>query len=102
MLAAAACAAAFAAVLILTPRVPAAGTADADTVRALTRLAGSWVGSLASIIAHSDEVMIPILLVAVLGWGAAAGRRRETVAAAALVGVAMAGAEVLKLALDQP
>ena len=102
MLAAAACAAAFAGVFIFAYRIPAGRTADGDIVRALTGLGGSWIGSLASVVSHTAAVVITVAWCAIIYWGIRTGRRREAVAAAALFVIAMAGAEVLKFALNQP
>jgi membrane-associated phospholipid phosphatase len=102
MLAAIACAASLATIFVIAYCVPAGKSADADIVSTLTRLAGSWIGSLASVVGHSAVVLIPLTLCAIIGWGISAGRRREAIAAGLLVVVAMAGAEILKLALNQP
>jgi membrane-associated phospholipid phosphatase len=102
MLAAAACATAFATVFVLAYHVPAGRSADGDIVRTLTDLNTSRLGTLASIAAHSTVIVIPLAACALAGFAYRAGRRREALAAVAIVVVALFSAEVLKLVLDQP
>src|SRR5688500_13868075 len=86
MLAAAACMLAFAAVIACVHAIAPVGRLDATALHGLMTLAGPlslWVGE--PLVHSADPLPLVVILAALLAWGWTLGRRREALAALALV-----------------
>ncbi len=96
VLAAAACMLAFAAVIACVHAIAPVGRLDATALHGLMALEGPvshWVGQ--PLVHSADPLPLAVILAALLAWGWTLGRRREAVAALALV----VGANLIGLAL---
>jgi membrane-associated phospholipid phosphatase len=101
--AAALCWVSFAAVLALAYAVGPAGRLDAKALHALMALDGPAFGQIGNLLVHSADPLPLIALVALLFvWGWRTGRRREAVAAVAMVAAANVTGLLLQLALAHP
>jgi membrane-associated phospholipid phosphatase len=103
LLAAAGCWAAFAILLVVAYALGPAERLDATALHGLGTLRGSWADPLARLFVHlADPLPLGVMLAALLGWGFALGRRRQALAAAALVIGANVTTQALKVALAHP
>ena len=102
LLAAAACLLGFAAVIACVHAIAPVGRLDATALHGLEALDGpvSWIGD--PLLHSADPLPLAVILAALLAWGWALGRRRETVAALALVVGANLIGLALKVALAHP
>ena len=98
--AACACAGAFGLVLLFAYAVPVAGRADGTALNGLMTVRGPRINPILEFFAHSANPRpVAIILAVIVVLGFVAGRRREALAAAALVGGATLTTEVLKVLL---
>jgi membrane-associated phospholipid phosphatase len=98
--AACACVGALGLLLLFAYAVPVAERADATALNGLEALRGPRITPILQFFAHSvDPLHGAVLLAAIVVLGLVAGRRREALAAAALVGGATLTTEVLKVLL---
>jgi membrane-associated phospholipid phosphatase len=103
LLAAGVCAVAFGALLACAYTVGQAERLDATALHGLGTLQGSWSAPLAHLAAHlADPLPLLVVLAALFAWGWARGRRREAVAALALVAGANVTTQLLKIVLAHP
>jgi membrane-associated phospholipid phosphatase len=103
MLAAAACSAAFLALLVGAYALGPAERLDATALHGLGALRGPWADPVAHLFSHlADPLPLLAILAALCGWGWALGRRRQALAAAALVTGANVTTQVLKVLLAHP
>jgi membrane-associated phospholipid phosphatase len=103
LFAAAGCWAAFLIVLVVAYVVGPAERLDAIALHGLSALRGPWADPFAHFATHlADPAPLLVLLVGVIAWGWAIGRRRQAIAAAALVGGANVATQILKVALAHP
>jgi membrane-associated phospholipid phosphatase len=103
LLAAAACFVAFAAVLACAYAIAPIGRLDATALHGLTALNGPFFSPIGHVITHSaDPLPLTVMLAALFAWGWVAGRRREALAAVALVAGANLTGLILKVALAHP
>ncbi len=103
LLAAAACSAAFVTLLAFAYVLGPAERIDAIALHGLATLRGPWADPLAHLFTHlADPLPLLVMLAAVLASGFALGRRRQALAAVALVGGANVTAQVLKVVLAHP
>ena len=103
LLAAAACLLAFAALIACVHAIAPVGRLDATALHGLESLEVpvlDWVGD--PLLHSADPVPLAAILAALLAWGWALGRRRETIAALALVAGANLIGVALKVALAHP
>lgn len=101
--AAAGCWAAFCATGVLAYAVGPAERLDAVALRGLGTLRGPWADPVARLFAHlADPVPLIVLLAGVFAAGRAVGRRRQAVAAVALVVGANVATQALKVVLAHP
>jgi membrane-associated phospholipid phosphatase len=79
------------------------GRLDAIALHGLGTLRGSWTDPVAQLATHlADPLPLLAMLAGLVAWGWATGRRREAVAAVALVAGASVTTQVLKVALAHP
>jgi membrane-associated phospholipid phosphatase len=103
LLAAAACFLAFAAVLACAYAIPPTGRLDAIALHGLMALDGPFSYPVGYLIVHSaDPLPLTVALAALFAWGWALGRRREALAAVALVAGANLTGLILQVALAHP
>ena len=103
LLAAAACFLGFAAVLACAYAVAPIGRLDATALHGLTELQGPVSHAVGDLITHSaDPLPVAVVLAALCAWGWSLGRRREVVAAVALVAAANLTGLILQIALAHP
>ncbi len=103
LLAAAACFLAFGAVLACAYAIAPIGRLDAAALHGMTALHGSVSHSVGNPLARSaDPLPLAVMLAALFAWGWAAGRRREALAAVALVAGANLAGLLLQMALAHP
>ena len=94
------CAGALVGLLLLAYAVPSAERADATALNGLMALRGPRIAPILEFFAHSaDPLPVAAMLVAIVAVGLAGGRRRQALAATALVGGAALTTEVLKVLL---
>jgi membrane-associated phospholipid phosphatase len=103
VLAAAACFLAFGVLLACAYAVAPIGRLDATALEGLTALDNSVSGLPVRVAVHSaDPLPLTLMLAALFAWGWSLGRRREAVAAVALVGGTNLIALALQIALAHP
>jgi membrane-associated phospholipid phosphatase len=103
LLAAAACFLAFAAVLACAYAIAPIGRLDATALHGLKALNGPFFSPIGHVITHSaDPLPLTVVLAALFACGWVAGRRREALAAVALVAGANLIGLILKVALAHP
>jgi membrane-associated phospholipid phosphatase len=103
LLAAGFCAGAFVVLLIGAYLIGPVERLDATALHGLSALRGSWAAPAAHVFTHlADPLPLVAMLAAMCAAGWALGRRRQAIAAAALVAVANVVAQVLKVALAHP
>lgn len=103
LLAAAACSAAFLALLAGAYELGPAERLDATALHGLVTLRGPWANPVAHVFAHlADPLPLLVILAALFAWGWALGRRRQALAAVALVAGANVTTQVLKVVLAHP
>jgi membrane-associated phospholipid phosphatase len=101
--AAAACAGAFVALLFAAYTIPFVERVDATALSGLMDLRGPRAAPILEFFSRSaDALPIAAMLAVIVALGFLAGRRRQAVAAAAVVGAATLTAEVLKVVLAHP
>src|SRR5262245_13523549 len=100
LLAAMACAIAFVALLAFAYGVGATARLDATALHGLAALRGPWANPVAHLFTRlADPLPLVVMLGGVFACGWALGRRRQAVAAVALVAVANLTTQILKVAL---
>jgi membrane-associated phospholipid phosphatase len=103
LLAAALCVAAFVTLLLGAYLLGPVERLDATALHGLGALRGSWADSVAHLLPHlADPLPLVVILAAICAAGWALGRRRQAIAAAALVAGANVVAQMLKVALAHP
>jgi membrane-associated phospholipid phosphatase len=103
LLASAACFIAFAAVLACAYAIAPIGRLDAIALHGLMALRGPVSNAVGDLITHSaDPLPLTVVLAALFTWGWAGGRRREALAAVALVAGANLAGLILQVALAHP
>lgn len=103
MLAAAGCAIAFLALLAFAYGVGPTARLDATALHGLAALRGPWANPVAHLFTHlADPVPLLVMLGVVFASGWALGRRRQAVAAVALVIAANVTTQILKVVLAHP
>jgi len=103
LLAAAACFLAFGAVLGCAYAIAPLGRLDATALHGLASVDGPFIDRVGYVLAHSaDPLPLMAMLATLFAWGWALGRRREALAAVALVAGANLAGLILKLALSHP
>jgi membrane-associated phospholipid phosphatase len=103
LLAGMACAIAFVALLAFAYSVGATARLDATALHGLAALRGPWADPVAHLFTRlADPLPLVVMLGGVFACGWALGRRRQAVAAVALVAVANVTTQILKVALAHP
>lgn len=103
LLAATACSAAFVALLAVAYTLGPAERLDATALHGLGTLRGPWANPVAHVFTHlADPLPLLAILATLIAWGWALGRRRQALAAAALVACANVTTQVLKVVLAHP
>jgi membrane-associated phospholipid phosphatase len=103
LLAALGCAISFVALLVFAYSVGPTARLDATALHGLASLRGPWADPVAHLFARlADPLPLVVLLGAVFACGWALGRRRQAVAAVALVAAANVTTQILKVALAHP
>jgi membrane-associated phospholipid phosphatase len=103
LLAAAACSAAFLALLAGAYELGAVERLDATALHGLVTLRGPWANPVAHVFTHlADPLPLLGILAALFAWGWTLGRRRQAIAAVALVAGANVTTQVLKVVLAHP
>ncbi len=103
MLAATACSAAFVTLLIAAYLLGPAERLDGTALHGLGTLRGPWADPVAHLFTHlADPLPLLAILAALFAWGWALGRRRQALAAAALVAGANVTTQLLKVVLAHP
>jgi membrane-associated phospholipid phosphatase len=97
------CGVAFVALLGCAYTVGPVERLDATALHGLGTIEGPWTDRLAHLAAHlADPLPIMVMLGGLVAWGWAIGRRREAIAAVALVAGANVATQILKVALAHP
>lgn len=103
LLAAALCAVGFGALLVFAYAIGPAERLDATALHGLGTLRGPWTDPIAHLLTHlADPIPLVVMLAALFAWGWTLGRRRQALAALALVAGANVTTQVLKVVLAHP
>lgn len=103
LFAATGCAAVFVAVLAAAYMLGPAERLDVTALHGLMTLRGPWANPVAHVFTHlGDPLPLVAILAVIFAWGWAQGRRRQAIAAVALVAGANVTTQLLKVLLAHP